>query len=155
MTVQIIDEQGSPVDHGLLGRLAGGVLAGEGYGRNCLVDVTLVPEGQMAEMNFRHRGYRGPTDVLAFPLQVMEPGDGVAGGGESGPPLHLGDIVIAPDYVTRQAARVGTRLSEEMGLMVVHGVLHLLGYRHDSDSEAEVMEQRERRHLAREGLKRR
>jgi len=154
MNVQIIDEQDSLVDHGLLGRLAGGVLAGEGYGRNCLVDVTLVPEEQMAEMNCRHRGNRGPTDVLALPLQVIEPGEGVPGGVDGGPPLHLGDVVIAPDYVSRQAGRVGNRFSDEMGLMVVHGVLHLLGYSHDSDSDAEVMEQRERRHLAREGLKR-
>lgn len=155
MNVQIIDEQDSSVDHGLLGRLAGGVLTGEGYGRGCLVDVTLVPEEQMAEMNYLHRGNRGPTDVLALPLQVIEPGEGSPAGGERGPPLHLGDVVIAPDYVCRQAARVGTRFSEEMGLMVVHGVLHLLGYTHDSDGDAEVMEKRERRHLAREGLRRR
>ena len=154
MNVQVINEQGSLVDHGLLGRLAGGVLVGEGFGRNCLVDVTLVPEEQMAEMNFRHRGNRGPTDVLALPLQVIEPGEGFSGGGEGGLPIHLGDVVIAPDYVSRQAARVGTRFSEEMGLMVVHGVLHLLGYSHDSDRDAEVMEERERRHLAREGLRR-
>lgn len=154
MNVQVIDEQDSLVDHGLLGRLAGGVLVGEGFGRNCLVDVTLVPEEQMAEMNFRHRGNRGPTDVLALPLQVIEPGEGVPGGGEGGPPIHLGDVVIAPDYVNRQASRVGTRFSQEMALMVVHGVLHLLGYSHDSDRDAEVMEQRERRHLAREGLRR-
>ena len=155
MNVQVIDEQDSTVDLDLLGRLAGGVLAGEGYGRSCLVDVTLVPEEQMAEMNLRHRGNRGPTDVLALPLQVMEPGERVPGGGESGPPLHLGDVVISPAYVSRQAAREGTRFSEEMGLMVVHGVLHLLGYSHDSNRDAEVMEQRERRHLAREALRRR
>ena len=155
MNVQIIDEQDSSVDLDLLGRLAGGVLAGEGYDRSCLVDVTLVPEERMAEMNIRHRGGSGPTDVLALPLQVIEPGEGIRRDGEIGPPLHLGDVVIAPDYVSRQAAREGTRFSEEMGLMVVHGVLHLLGYTHDSDGDAEVMEQRERRHLAREGLRRR
>ncbi|MDE0231208.1 MAG: rRNA maturation RNase YbeY [bacterium] len=153
MSVQIIDEQDSLVDLGLLGRLAGGVLAGEGYGRRCLVDVTLVAEERMAEMNLRHRGNKGATDVLALPLQVIEPGEGVRGGEESAPPLHLGDVVIAPDYVSRQAAREGTGFSEEMGLMVVHGVLHLLGYTHDSDRDAEVMERRERRHLAREGLR--
>ena len=154
MNVQIIDEQESLVDLGLLGRLAGWVLSGEGYGRNCLVDVTLVAEDRMAEMNLRHRGNTGATDVLALPLQVIQPGEGIRGS-ESGPPLHLGDVVIAPGYVSRQAARVGTRFSEEMGLMVVHGLLHLLGYSHDSDSDAEVMEQRERRHLARGGLTRR
>jgi len=155
MNVQIIDEQDSLVDLGLLGRLAGGVLSGEGYGRSCLLDVTLVAEERMAEMNLRHRGNEGATDVLALPLQVIEPGEGIRGGGEPGPPLHLGDVVIAPAYVSRQAEREGTRFSEEMGLMVVHGVLHLLGYSHDSDGDAQAMEQRERRHLATEGLKRR
>lgn len=155
MNVQIIDEQDALVDLGLLGRLAGGVLSGEGYHRGCLVDVTLVAEERMADMNLRHRGNRGATDVLALPLQVIEPGAGAPSHGERGPPLHLGDVVIAPDYVSRQAAREGTRFSEEMGLMVVHGVLHLLGYSHDSDSDAEVMEERERRHLATEGLNRR
>lgn len=155
MNVQIIDEQDASVDLGLLGRLAGGVLSGEGYDRGCLVDVTLVAEERMADMNLRHRGNRGVTDVLALPLQVIEPGESAPSHGERGPPLHLGDVVIAPDYVSRQAAREGTRFSEEMGLMVVHGVLHLLGYSHDSDSDAEVMEERERRHLATEGLNRR
>ena len=155
MNVQIIDEQDASVDLGLLGRLAGGVLSGEGYDRGCLVDVTLVAEERMADMNLRHRGNRGATDVLALPLQVIEPGGSAPSHGERGPPLHLGDVVIAPDYVSRQAAREGTRFSEEMGLMVVHGLLHLLGYSHDSDSDAEVMEERERRHLATEGLNRR
>lgn len=155
MNVQIIDEQDSLVDLGLLGRLAGGVLSGEGYGRSCLVDVTLVSEERMADLNHRHRGNRGATDVLALPLQVIEPGEVIRRGGESGRPLHLGDVVIAPAYVSRQAAREGTRFTEEMGLMVVHGVLHLLGYSHDSDSDAPAMEQRERRHLATEGLQRR
>lgn len=155
MNVQIVDEQDSSVDLDLLVRLAGGVLAGEGYGRSCLVDVTLVPEERMAEMNFRHRGRRGATDVLALPLQLIDPGEKEPAGNGGGPPLHLGDVVIAPDYVSRQAVREGTRFSEEMGLMVVHGVLHLLGYGHDSDADAEVMEERERRHLAGEGMRRR
>jgi len=155
MNVQVIDEQDSSVDLHLLGRLAEGVLKGEGYGSGCMVDVTLVADGRMTEMNFRHRGRSGPTDVLALPLQVLEPtGKAPVTGGNS-PPLHLGDVVIAPDYVRRQSNGDGRDFAEEMGLMVVHGVLHLLGYRHDSDGQAVIMEERERRHLAREGLTRR
>ncbi len=155
MNVQIIEEQASSADLDLLSRLVGGVLAGEGYGRGCLVDVTLVAEERIAEMNHRHRGNPCPTDVLALPLQSLDPGDGTLVGSQNGPPLHLGDVVIAPDYVSRQAVQEGTGFSEEMGLMVVHGVLHLLGYRHDSDPEAELMEEKERRHLGKEGLRRR
>ena len=155
MNVQIIDEQQSTVDLDLLGRLASAVLAEEGYGPGCMVDVTLVGDDRMMEMNLRHLGRGGPTDVLALPLQEIEPGDRTSAASQDGPPLHLGDVVIAPDYVSRQSARHGTECSEEMGLMVVHGLLHLLGYRHDSDQETIIMEERERRYLANEGLRRR
>lgn len=155
MTVQIIDEQGLPVDRALLERLAEAVLEAEGYRSDCMVDVTLVPDGRMTEMNSRHRGCQGPTDVLALPLEVMEPGASPWDPAPNGPPLHLGDVVIAPGYVSRQTVREGWDFAEEMGLMVVHGVLHLLGYRHDSDHEAAMMEERERRHLAGKGLRRR
>ena len=156
MSIQVIDEHHSPADLGLLGRLAEVVLKDEGYGSGCMVDVTLVADRRIEEMNLRYRGQSGPTDVLALPLQVLEPSRGTpVGRRRDGPPLHLGDVVIAPDYVSRQSVVQGWNFAEEMGLMVVHGVLHLLGYRHDSDREAGVMEERERRHLAREGLERR
>ena len=155
MNVQIIDEQDASVDVDLLGRLAETVLAGEGYRGDCMLDVTLVADGRIAEINSLHRGFEGPTDVLALPLETIVPGVGVKTGKRDGPPLHLGDVVIAPAYVGRQAASGGWDFEEEMGLMVVHGILHLLGYRHDSDLQASIMEGRERRHLAEEGLRRR
>lgn len=155
MNVQIIDEQSSPVDLDLLGRLARTVLAAEGCRRDSMVDVTLVPDARITEMNLSHRGRDAATDVLALPLQVIQPGVGQPDGRANGPPLHLGDVVIAPGYVRHQAVTRGWDFSDEMGLMVVHGVLHLLGYRHDSESDAVIMEEREGRHLAREGLKRR
>ena len=155
MNVQIIDEQDSSADVDLLKRLAQVVLTGEGYGQDCMVDVCLVTDRRMEELNGRHRSRGEATDVLAFPLQVMDPARHTPAGSPNGPPLHLGDVVIAPDYVNSQSTRQGWDYSEEMALMVVHGVLHLLGYVHDSDSEAAVMEERERRHLAKEGLTRR
>lgn len=155
MIVQIIDEQDSPVDVGLIRRLSEAVLEGEGYGPGCMVDVTLVTDAEMMEFNLRHRGLPDPTDVLAFPLEEVEPSGSRPAARPQGPPLHLGDVLIAPGYVERQAVGEGWDFSEEMGLMVVHGVLHLLGYRHDSDRETSIMEERERRHLATEGLRRR
>lgn len=155
MKIGIIDEQDLAVDPGLLRRLAQTVLVAEGYGSHCLVDVTLVPDTAITGMNHRHRGSNGATDVLAFPLQDLEPGSARPSDGSNGPPLHLGDVVVAPGYVSRRAARAGWDFCAEMGLMVVHGVMHLLGYRHDSDSEAAIMERRERRYLAKQGLTRR
>jgi probable rRNA maturation factor len=155
MTVQIIDEQDLSVDMALLRRLVEAVLDMEGYRSGCMVDVTLVTDCRMTEMNSSLRGCLNPTDVLAVPLEVLEYGTSPWMPSPDGPPLHLGDVVVAPDYVNRQTVREGWDFAEEMGLMVVHGVLHLLGYRHDSEQEASRMEHRERQCLAREGLRRR
>jgi len=86
---------------------------------------------------------QGPTDVLAFPLEGLEPGvppEQIP----NGPPVNLGDVVISPTYVREQARRADIRFDEEMELIVVHGLLHLLGYDHQEDEDAEVMETRER-----------
>ena len=69
--------------------------------------------------------------------------------------MLIGDVVIAPDYVRRQAQDHGTGTEDEMALMVTHGILHLLGYDHQDDEEAEMMEQREREILGRQGRNRR
>jgi len=155
VSVRIFDDQGLSVDVDLLRRLGRVVLAGEGYGDGCMVDVTLVSDCRMEEMSLVHRRRREVTDVLAFPLQVLDPKHGRPSHSANGPPLHLGDGVIAADYARGRADRSGWDYSHEMGLMVVHGLLHLMGYLHDSDSRSAVMEERERRHLAKEGLSRR
>ncbi len=62
--------------------------------------------------------------------------------------MNLGDVYICPAYVKRQAEREGVAYETEMALMVVHGILHLLGYDHELDAEAEAMESRERDLLA-------
>jgi probable rRNA maturation factor len=72
-----------------------------------------------------------------------------------GPPLILGDVVIAPGYVRRQAEEHEVTFDDEMALMVTHGILHLLGYDHVDEDEAERMEERERVLLAKRGVVRR
>jgi probable rRNA maturation factor len=67
----------------------------------------------------------------------------------------LGDVVIAPGYVRRQAGQIGVTFEDEMALMVTHGILHLLGYDHEADEDAERMEERERQLLAKIGRTRR
>ena len=73
---------------------------------------------------------------------------------QGGPPVNLGDVVIAPAYVTRSAEERGVDVENELGLMVVHGILHLLGWDHQDDSQAEDMERREAELLKRVGLRR-
>jgi probable rRNA maturation factor len=74
---------------------------------------------------------------------------------DHGPPLMAGDVVIAPGYVSRQAERLAVSVEDEMALMVAHGVLHLLGYDHENEHDAELMERRERELLAKTGRERR
>ena len=104
-----------------------------------------VDESTMHELNREHMGKDRPTDVLSFPL------DGAAA---SHPGDLIGDIVICPSVagvgVELHADRAHHRgtLDDELALLVVHGVLHLLGHDHEDDEEAEVMEALEQRILA-------
>jgi probable rRNA maturation factor len=153
VNVFLADEQDDPLDAEPLRRLAINALEREGLPDR--VDVTLMFVGldQMTEYNERFMERTGPTDVLAFPLTQLTPGSyPEPDPGE--PPLSLGDVVIAPDYVRSQATELGVRFEDELALLVVHGLLHLLGYDHLVDEDAEVMETRERQLLAQVGRKR-
>lgn len=100
------------------------------------LSVALVDSADMAAANWRWRGRRGPTDVLAFSL--LE-GDHARHRG-----ALLGDVVIAVDIAERQAREAGHSLSEELLRLLIHGVLHLFGYDHAAPAEARIMQQRER-----------
>ena len=113
--------------------------------------IVLIDVAPMTELNEAHMGKKGPTDVLSFPLEAMRPGETPAGD-PAGPPLGIGDVFICPEVVADNAQSAGVPLRNEMALMVVHGLLHLLGYDHVVDSEAEQMEQRERDLMAEAGL---
>ncbi|MGH8874883.1 MAG: rRNA maturation RNase YbeY [Acidimicrobiia bacterium] len=147
MNVFLADEQAEPVDGSAIRSLVAGVLEAEGYPSDTEVAVLLVSEEQIAEHNRRFLEREGPTDVLAFPLEELTPGRPPRPAG-NGPPLALGDVILAPAYLRRQAGDLGVRFDEELALTVVHGVLHLLGYDHQEDDEAGVMEARERMLLA-------
>ena len=108
----------------------------------------------MASWNSHALGRSGTTDVISFPVEVLMPGLPPAAD-PTGPPLLLGDVMIAPDFVRKQAQALGASIQDEMALILTHGVLHLLGYDHDEDAEAELMEARERQILASQGRVRR
>ena len=103
------------------------------------VSVSFVDDAVIAELNEKYRGKQGPTDVLSFECDGCgdgpdAPEDGV---------FELGDVIIAPDVAERQTAEFATTFEEEISLLLVHGLLHLGGYDHVVDEEAEVMEARE------------
>lgn len=100
------------------------------------LSIALVGTDEMANLNSRYRGVEGPTDVLSFGCD--DPCVAV-----SDEPITLGDVIIAPDIAEEQAADRGTTVEAELNLLLVHGILHLLGYDHDSDEDAAVMQARE------------
>lgn len=104
--------------------------------------LSFVAADEMAALNADHRGVDRPTDVLAFGAD-----DGSAPRADD-EPLLVGDVVICPSVAASNAAAHGKTVDDELALLVVHGTLHLLGYDHVSDSDAELMEGRERELLA-------
>lgn len=154
MSVFLADEQGEPVDLLQLRHLAELVLSEEGYSDETEVTVLLVSDDEMASYNERFLDRAGPTDVLAFPVEELMPGI-VPDRDPAGPPLVLGDVIVAPAYVSRQAADSEAGFADEMALMVTHGILHLLGYDHIEDDVAEMMERRETELLSLVGVERR
>lgn len=108
------------------------------------VCVALSNDEQVAELNGSYRGKPKPTNVLSFPAVPMLPVEG--------DPRFLGDIVLALETLQREAADLEVPLAHHMQHLVVHGLLHLLGYDHQSEDEAREMEGLEVRVLSRLGI---
>ena len=147
MSVFLANEQSQELDLPSLHGLAELVLSEEGYPEDTEVTLLFVDEDEMAGYNGRFLSRDGPTDVLAFPVEELLPGI-VPDHDPRGPPLLVGDVIIAPEYVRRQADALDITFENEIALMVTHGILHLLGYEHEADEDAERMERREGELLA-------
>ena len=136
----LADEDGQPLDPTPWAGLAEAVLRGEGVPGPGELTLSFVGEAAMASLNERWMGEAGPTDVLSFPLDAGEaPRGGVL--------RLLGDVVICPAVARRYAAEHGRRPEDELALLVVHGVLHVLGHDHAEPDEEAAMQAREDRHL--------
>lgn len=120
--------------------------------------VCLVTDAQIARWNRIYRGKAKPTDVLSFPAGARATPKRVMRSGPKPPPgrrrsascngSYLGDIAIAPAVARRNAREFGRTFDDEMRVLVLHGVLHLLGYDHEMDSgQMEKLELRLRRRL--------
>jgi probable rRNA maturation factor len=106
----------------------------------CDVAVLFTDDASIAQINAEWRGKDKPTNVLSFPTPEDMPVP-------EGEPRPLGDIVLALGVVTREAAEQGKTLRDHTAHLIVHGTLHLIGYDHETDGEAEEMETLERRIL--------
>jgi len=111
----------------------------------CEVNVVLADARAVRALNRDWRGKDAATNVLSFPAPAHMPIP-------PGAPRPLGDIILAGSVVAAQAADAGVSLTEQLAWLTVHGLLHLLGYDHLDEDQARVMEETERRVLARLGL---
>jgi probable rRNA maturation factor len=153
--VFVADEQSArKVDCERWARLAEGVLDAEGVHGDAEMSVLFVDEETIASLNERFMGEKGPTDVLSFPIDEEDaaagrsPDNGGTGPGWEPPeegtlPTMIGDVVVCPAVAFKNARQRAHSYEDEIALLVVHGILHLLGMDHEDDGEAEEMEARE------------
>jgi len=153
------EQKDEPVETMRWVRLAREVLEAEGLHGEVELSMLFVDEEAIADLNERFLGEEGPTDVLAFPMDEhpTEGGRSPDSGG-TGPgvtpepaeaPLMLGDVVLCPSVAKRNAEAAAKPYDDEVALLVVHGILHLLGMDHADPDEATAMRQRERDLLGR------
>ena len=146
MSIDIANESGLAVDEVALAAIARYVLDEMRIHPLAELSVLLVDEKAMTELHERWMGEPGPTDVLAFPMDELRPphlagGNACrAGAEEPGPdPGLLGDVVLCPQVAAVQARDAGHSTQEELELLAVHGILHLLGYDHADPGERTEM----------------
>jgi probable rRNA maturation factor len=154
--VFVADEQRSvEVDISRWRALAEAVLADEGVRGNVELSLLFVEADDIAALNEQFLGDANPTDVLAFPIDAVDvdvmssPTSGRSGPDRPPPdpgdqPLLLGDVVLCPAVARDQAAEHAGTLDDELALLVVHGILHVLGYDHDHADDTAAMRARER-----------
>jgi len=157
LEVYVADEQHShPVDTHRWAALTEQVLIAEGISGDAELSVRFIDEPTMAELNLRFMEVDGPTDVLAFPLEDdiivagRWPDNGTSGpvdpsnrGALTDLPLLLGDVVICPAVAARNAPEHAGTYDDELALLLVHGILHVLGMDHAFPEETAAMQAKE------------
>jgi probable rRNA maturation factor len=141
MSIEVLDESGTGLDVRRAQRLAAYVLEQMRVHPQAELCITAVDEETIAELNGKWMDKEGPTDVLAFPMDELRPGK-VNEEPEEG---ILGDLVLCPAVARVQAekqqadGRAGYTVQDELDLLTVHGILHLLGYDHAEPEDHKEM----------------
>jgi probable rRNA maturation factor len=125
--IDLDNRSSEPLDLDYYRQIARFVLIAEGAPANCELSLSFADEPEMQSLNRRYRGIDATTDVLSFPLDAE----------------LLGDVVVAPAQARHHARDFASDMDTEMRLLLVHGILHLLGYDHEDDAQAALMEARE------------
>ncbi len=135
MSVEVNNESGVPVDEQRLVALALFALDALRIHPQAELSLLLVDEPTMAAYHEKYMDEPGPTDVLSFPMDELRPPKD----GEEPPLGMLGDIVLCPEVTAAQAADSNRTPDEEADYLLIHGLLHLLGYDHAEPDEKKVM----------------
>jgi probable rRNA maturation factor len=145
LTLSFEDEQRLVVDTDRLRDVARRAAAGEGAVGE--ISITLVDAARIAELNAAYLDGEGPTDVLSFPVDGLV----TTAPGDDDPPILIGDVVLCPEIAIAQAPPGPDGVGSELDLLITHGVLHLLGYDHDTQEAAAAMRAREQAVCGRSG----
>ena len=137
MSIEVSNESGIDVSEAELVSVARFVIAKMDVNPSAELSMVLLDTAAMADLHMRWMDLPGPTDVMSFPMDELEPG-GRPDAPEPGPSM-LGDIVLCPEFAAEQAAAAGHTLGHELALLTIHGVLHLLGYDHGEPEEEKEM----------------
>jgi probable rRNA maturation factor len=137
MSIEVSNESGLDVSEEELISVARFVIAAMKVNPGAELSMVLLDTAAMADLHMRWMDLPGPTDVMSFPMDELEPG-GRPDASDPGPSM-LGDIVLCPQFAADQAATAGHPLEHELALLTVHGVLHLLGYDHAEPDEEKEM----------------
>ena len=135
MSIEVLDESGRDLDIRHLATLSRFVLDRMRVHPMAELCIKAVDEETIAGLNAQWMGKEGATDVLAFPMDELRPG-AVNEEPEEG---VLGDLVLCPAIAARQAETAGHSTTDEIDLLTVHGILHLLGYDHAEPDEHREM----------------
>ncbi|NBQ42665.1 MAG: rRNA maturation RNase YbeY [Mycobacteriaceae bacterium] len=137
MSIEVSNESGVDVSEEELISIARFVIRKMKVNPSAELSMLLLDTDAMADLHMRWMDLPGPTDVMSFPMDELEPG-GRPDAPEPGPSM-LGDIVLCPQFAAKQAQAAGHSLGHELALLTVHGVLHLLGYDHGEPEEEREM----------------
>jgi probable rRNA maturation factor len=125
--IQVINKTKNKIDVDKIVELSNNILSEENLlEKNSYINIVITDDEEMTEYNKKFRNKDGPTDVLSFEYGLNEE--------------TIGDIVISYETVARQAPEYNNSMETELYLMIIHGILHLLGYDHEkNEKEAKIM----------------
>ena len=135
MSVEVNNESGWEVDEAEFAELGRFVIDAMFVHPMSELSIQLVDTEVMTDLHVRYLDEPGPTDVMSFPMDELRPGRE----GSTSEPGMLGDVVLCPEVAAAQAEAAGHSTAEELLLLTVHGILHLLGYDHAEPEEEKEM----------------